>query len=701
MPGRGTDGKIIQLGDTANLLARAADRAIGFIDDWFGPWTPPPESTGKGSEEGRAFDFPTGWNLRRPPRSEDGIASVTELRELSKAAELVRLAIETRKDITAKAQWTIQPRPLYGESEFEARARAKGDNRIEDLYNFMRFPDGEHDFATWIRLILEDALVLDAATVYCRRNKAGGVRSLEVVDGATITRYLDASGRTPAKPLPAYGQWIKGMPYKNYTVDDLVYMPRNPLPFKVYGLSPVEQIILHCNIVLNRNITQLATYQYSNVPRMFLKSPPDWKPADLKDFKTWFDAALTGDLIERSKVIPIPNGTDPYEPKKDVLKDESDEWFARIICYCFGLPPNFFMKQQSRASSESYMIQADEEGALPWLQYLKSYIDRIFSNWMGCPDLEFVWEWNRKPQPLQQSQIHKIYLDSKVMTPDEVREEIGYDPLTAKQKEELNPTPPPMGPVTADGKPLGAPINVKPGMPGKPKDDSDTAMVNKINDNHDDRGRFASSGDGGADHPLPDGEHFQQLKEKYGDAVQSTWNVLKEAETPGELGAVKRAYNKAMDNNQEPLPPGPFHTLYEKRREDISANNVKAPPTGDKARVERITRYLSHKWIGPRKIDGDDDLGKSHDTRDEKTGQYEALDLIGEHYDDLMNLAETHAVEGKGVNSAAALAAVEEKRGRPLSAKARAAARDAYARHYYRTRGIDVSKVDRPKKFGY
>jgi hypothetical protein len=89
---------------------------------------------------------------------------------------------------------------------------------------------------TWLRALLEDMFVIDAATLYCRRTRAGKLCALHQLDGATIKRVIDDWGRTPqpyAAPggstiyPPAYQQVLKGLPAVDYAVRDIIYRPRN------------------------------------------------------------------------------------------------------------------------------------------------------------------------------------------------------------------------------------------------------------------------------------------------------------------------------------------------------------------------------------------------------------------------------------------------------------------------------------------
>src|SRR5262249_12458771 len=114
-------------------------------------------------------------------------------------------------------------------------------SRINRLTDFWRKPDGEQPFATWLREALEDVLVLDAPAFEVRRNRAGDIIGLDIVDGSTIKVLTDDTGRRPKSPAPAYEQIIHGRPWRLLTSDDLIYIPRNPRPHKAYGFGPVGQ----------------------------------------------------------------------------------------------------------------------------------------------------------------------------------------------------------------------------------------------------------------------------------------------------------------------------------------------------------------------------------------------------------------------------------------------------------------------------
>ena len=225
------DGKMdpIAPGFIRNVISGVRTVVSGVNpNNWFGPSQPmapqAPEEV-----KGRAFDYQPGWNLHMRPRQDEQVTFET-LRALADSYDLLRLVIETRKDQIAKLDWTIQPRKRTGGAD-----RPPSDGRIEEISRLLRRPDGINSWQNWLRMLMEDCFVLDAATIYPRFNRNGKLHVIEVIDGATIKRVLGEDGRTPMPPDPAFQQILKGMPAVNYTVDELVYCVRNPCPIKFMG----------------------------------------------------------------------------------------------------------------------------------------------------------------------------------------------------------------------------------------------------------------------------------------------------------------------------------------------------------------------------------------------------------------------------------------------------------------------------------
>jgi hypothetical protein len=388
-------------------------------NSWFGPGEPLQPIAQQVA--GRQFDFPVTTNLQIAPRANEPI-SFKDLRGLADS-DLVRLAIETRKDQMAKLAWAIQPKDK----------KAEPNKRVEDITAFFQYPDQEHDWHTWLRMLLEDLLVIDAPSIYVWLNNGNKPYAFEPLDGSTIKRLLDESGRTPMPPNPAYQQILKGLPAVDYSCDQLLYLPRNLRTHKIYGYSPVEQIILTVNTAIRKALFQLQYYTEGNIPDSIMGVPKEWNPDQIASFQRYWDEELAGNTANRRHARFVPEGVNYTQLKTAPLKDDFDEWLVRIICFAFSLPPTAFIKQMNRATAETAQDAAIEEGLEPLMLWVKSFMDKILVKYFGVSDLEFVWVNQKEADPLIQAQINQIYVTTGVKTINEVRTELGLEALSDEE----------------------------------------------------------------------------------------------------------------------------------------------------------------------------------------------------------------------------------------------------------------------------
>jgi len=287
----------------------------------FGIFPPGVPLTPPDPQKPRSFDFPVGINTVIRPRSYEAF-DFPSLRAFANV-ELVRLAIETRKDQIERLNWLIRPKD-------GRKARKDAQDRIRKVERFFRKPDGQTYFAQWLRQALEDLFAIDAPAFEKRRNRGGDLIALEVIPGDTIKVLVDDNGRRPIAPDPAYQQIIKGIVWCDLTADEIVYAPRNVRPGHVYGCGPVEQIIVTINTLLRRQTQQLAYFTDGNLPAGFVNVPEGWTVDQTRDWQEWMDARLSGNLAERSKLLWAPSGAKYQAFKESPIKDEFDESLAGV-----------------------------------------------------------------------------------------------------------------------------------------------------------------------------------------------------------------------------------------------------------------------------------------------------------------------------------------------------------------------------------
>jgi hypothetical protein len=370
----------------------------------------------------RPFDLNPGQNLQYTPRAYEPFG-FPALRAFANQ-ELVRLAIETRKDQIEDFEWLVRPKGRHRRPDNDPQMLA----RIFAVETFLAKPDGIRPFSTWLRMLLEDVLAIDAATIERRRNLKGDLIGLDIVQGDTIKLLVDEDGRVPLPPAPAYQQIIRGRIWNDLTTQDLIYAPRNLRPGHIYGYSPVEQILVTINTAIGRQTQQLAYFSEGNVPAGFITVPEGWTAEQIRDWQDWMDARLAGNQAERAKLIWAPFGA-KYQAFKDApLKDDFDEWLARVICFCFSLPPTAFVHQVNRSTAQSEQSRAQDEGVEPLLKWVARLLSTIIQEDLGHPDLEFAWDLAAKPDA-EVATVYDIWMTKGAATIDEVRDHFNRDPL--------------------------------------------------------------------------------------------------------------------------------------------------------------------------------------------------------------------------------------------------------------------------------
>lgn len=387
-------------------------------DSMFAPGEPLVPTT---QEPVRSVDFPVGVNTLITPKAYEGF-SFAQLRNFANV-ELVRLAIETRKDQIFRLSWKIKPKQ-------GKKTRKDADERIRKVERFWQKPDGVHHFDMWLHALLEDVFVLDAPALEMRRTRGGELIGLELVPGDTVKILVDHNGRKPLPPAPAYQQIIKGRVWANLTSRELFYFPRNPRVGKLYGYSVVEQIIITINTLIQRQASQLAYFTSGNVPAGIATVPDTWTVDQVKDWQEWMDSTLSGNLAERRKILWAPAGSQYKSFKEAPIKDEFDEWLARVVCYAFSLPPTPFIRQMNRSTAFADNKRALEEGLIPLLTYVERLCTAVTGDELGCPDLEFAYETDKEIDAETQAKIDDINLRNASTTLDEVRDRRGDEPYS-------------------------------------------------------------------------------------------------------------------------------------------------------------------------------------------------------------------------------------------------------------------------------
>jgi hypothetical protein len=247
-----------------------------------------------------------------------------------------------------------------------------------------------------------------------------------------------------------------------------VYRPFNPTVNKFYGWSPVEQIIHTIMIGMNRMVSQQALYTEGNLPEAIVGLPNEWGLEQVKSFQAFFDE-LAGNVSIKRRVRFVPGDAKFVQTKDPMIKDERDDWLARICCYAFSVAPNALTKMMNRASAQQIQQSAIEEGKLPMLGQLAELKTYLAHQYFGSDfaDIEYAYNTDQQSDPAVQSKINDTNIRNGSRSINEVRDEDGLDPIPGGEKCYVFL---PTGPVSLEDIAAGK-LPQAAGAPGQPPPD--------------------------------------------------------------------------------------------------------------------------------------------------------------------------------------------------------------------------------------
>jgi len=366
--------------------------------------------------EPRQWVYRVGWNFPTTPDTDRGISGML-LRMLADSFWLLRRCIEIRKAEICGLDWEIVPRGRNGRERRENGE--KHEALMRELKDFFRYPESYYSFVTsdedwvefqpggfvtdrsewerrglvdwgdWLNAVLEDYFVGDWVSIWPQRTLGNEMLGLRRVDGEHIKALLDLDGRVPPPPMPAFQQYLYGVPRASWAADEFYFMPRNVRNMTPYGYSHVQQALILINLGLKFDQWNTAAYTESTIPMGLLESAPGQTAQQIKDVADWLNGQVQG-LAQRQMVYPVPSGTKWQAIKPFVFDEKFAMYLIETVCGCMDVQPQELGFAPSRASlggagfAEQQAKIQKRKGLLPLARWLERKFTRIINDqWHG------------------------------------------------------------------------------------------------------------------------------------------------------------------------------------------------------------------------------------------------------------------------------------------------------------------------------
>jgi hypothetical protein len=128
---------------------------------------------------------------------------------------------------------------------------------------------------------------------------------------------------------------------------------------------------------------------------VLIEAPANWTPQMMREASDNWNKMLAG-TSGKSMAQWTPNGSKVTTIDKDVVKNEFDEWLARIVCFAFSVPPTAFVKETNRATAETTQAASIAEGHSACMRWAADLVNRCIRLVWG-DGFEFVWDTDSQP----------------------------------------------------------------------------------------------------------------------------------------------------------------------------------------------------------------------------------------------------------------------------------------------------------------
>lgn len=336
-----------------------------------------------------------------------GRLSFSQLRELADQADLLRMAIEAVKNSVRAQDWSLK-------STDQREVPPEATKRMEK-------PDGESDWDVFSAMVIEEVLVTDNLHLFPWW-KGGKAERFEVIDGDTITPKPDQAGRFPVPPGIAFQQ-IGATGQKNFTTDQLWYLPQGKRIKTVRGYSAVERVVNRATINMTKTIKDLRRWLQGGHPGALVFAPDGMTSTEAEAWQKVMDDAARDQVFE-NRVKIMPPGAKAIQLQPPKFDKEHEEILIRVIYANFGVDPTSLISQVNYSTANALERWAALQGLRPWLWTLQSMSNRMLEA-AGWPWVKFEWNAARDAATAMEKEAITKDFRSGLVSWEDAREKLG------------------------------------------------------------------------------------------------------------------------------------------------------------------------------------------------------------------------------------------------------------------------------------
>lgn len=360
-------------------------------------------------------------------------------RRWARTSEWVRGAIQIRRSQVSSADWDIVPydqrRPYSKRLQMELKERLRSPNPRND------------SFRSFIEMVVDDILTLDAGCIEKVRSLDGQVRELWPVDGAEV----GVSALWDGDPKEARYFWYPNFANEakaRWKNDDFIYMVAHPRTDSPIGSPPLETLALAIESELNSseyNRRQVA----GAAPDGVMDLGEGMSEQQIMRFRSFFENEVSGrgalGFIGGTKGAQFINF---HRGNREMQFLEWQIYLVRKIAVVMGLTPQDLgvTFDINRSTSEIQVQISEDRGLRPLMSIIQETMTQeyIWDRGFGGPDNNLAFRFtalNLKESSAKAEILDKALAGVPWRYVNEARIEEGREPIKGLDGKLIMSTP--------------------------------------------------------------------------------------------------------------------------------------------------------------------------------------------------------------------------------------------------------------------
>jgi len=252
--------------------------------------------------------------------------------------------------------------------------------------------------------------------------------------------------KSPTKGIIGFEQQVEAR--------TIQFKPEQMVYFRYYspdddlgpGVSPLQVALEAADLGRNANVWASQFFSHGAIPAVILHTEQNVPDNEIERVGGAWNK-LTQGAQKAWRTIVLRRGLKPEvigQPIKDLAMTELFDTIRSQIAVAFGVPQTMLSDAANYATAKEHRLSFYQDTILPKAAQIEAAINKQLMDEMG---LEFYFDTGAieaiQKDEAEKAEYIRMLVDGQIITKDEAREAMGYEPMTPDQEDELVPDQPP------------------------------------------------------------------------------------------------------------------------------------------------------------------------------------------------------------------------------------------------------------------